>query len=65
MNYNTNILELNLEIRKLLSKHGTKRFLEELIDQYVDGVQDYEIRLTEDLQKTLDNYENRYKGSAG
>jgi hypothetical protein len=53
-------MELDKEIRKLLSVYGTRSLLETLIDQYTDGVQDYEIRLTEDLQKTLHNYESRY-----
>ena len=53
-------MELNLQIRKLLSQYGTRRFLEELIDQYIDGTEDYEIKLVEDLQNTLDNYEGRY-----
>ncbi len=54
---------VQLEVAKLTQKYGFKSTLDALISQFgnQDELLDYEQRLLDDLQKTLDNYKNRYR----
>ena len=53
----TNREQLHLVVAKL----GVKIVLEELISMFGKYTEDYIVKLREDLQTTLKNYEDRYK----